>query len=291
MQSVRYINPIYNEVVIGDEPPFIFHKISGIGPMDAEIIASDPTDLDGAIFNNLVLPAREITITMHIEGKNRADMYANKMRLSALLSPEHNKNGILGRFEYTNDYGTWWIPAAVKRGPQGNTRMDDFLVGEQLVWYCPNPYWRGTKYNRARMAYLGGGLRFPLRLGEMRFGSYTYQTSLYNFGDRPSHAEINITGPAVQPEIIKVSTGEFIRLRENKELFDGDVLQIDTTPGRIRAAISKADGTKENAIGYIHPKSDYFTLRPGENVMKYASQDDSQTTLIDLATLPWFGGV
>lgn len=290
MQSVRFINPKLAEVEISENPPFLFESISGIGEMAVQLITSEPANLDGTSFSGLYLPPREITVIMHVYGATRANMYENKMLLSTILSTEHYKDGALGRLEYTNDFGSWWIPAAVKSGPEGKSRAGNYLVSEPLVFYCPNPYWRGFTYNRARMAYLGGGMRFPLRL-PMRFGSHAYKASLFNFGNRPSHLELSITGPAIAPEIQKISTGEYIRLREDKELSADDILYIDTTPGRISVTIQHAAGTTENAIGYIDLSSEFFLMSPGENPLTFVSADDSQTSMINMATLPWFGGV
>ncbi|MGE5494620.1 MAG: phage distal tail protein [Burkholderiales bacterium] len=291
MQNVWYINPKFKELVISNNPPFLLEKISGIGHEDAQLMTSDPAELDGTSFNGLYFGPREITVTMHIKGNTRAQMYENKMKLQALLNPALNRDGALGRLEYTNDYGSWWIPAVVKRGPQGLNRVANYFKSEQIVFYCPNPYFRGFTYNRAKMAYLGGGLRFPVRFGAVRFGAHSYKASIYNFGDSPSHLELDIIGPAVRPEIVKLSTGEFIRLRQEKELFEGDILHIDTTPGKPRVTIQRADGEVEDAIGYIDLSSQFFLLEPGENQQQYLSADDSQTTIIIMATLPWFGGL
>ncbi len=290
-QSLRYINPKNAAVVFCDDPPFLFNKITGIGQMDAQLMTSEPAGLDGSAFNGLYISPREVTVTMHIEGNKRKGMYEEKMKLSAVMSPELHKNGALGRLEYTNDYGSWWIPAAVKRGPQGASRAGNFLINEQLVFYCPSPYWRGFSYNRVRMAYLGGGLRFPVRFGTVKFGAHAYKASLFNLGNQPSPLEISITGPAVAPRITKASTGEYILLREDKALIEGDILYINTTPGDVAVTIKHANGQSEEAIGYINLSSKLFLLDPGENVLQYGSADDTQTSVINMATQPWFGGV
>ena len=219
-------------------------------------------------------------------------MYAKKAALMAALAQWMYRDGALGRFEHSYDGGTtWvWIPAIVKRGPQDPPRFGNFLKSEQLVFYCPSPYWRGKTYARAQMAYLGGGFKFPVRFGAVRFGARGYQTQIWNYGDSPSHLEAEIAGPAISPEIIKADTGEYIRLRDTMPLEEGDVLHIDTTPPSPRVTITRADGTTEDAIGYIDLTSTFFMLAPGENKLVYTSGDDSQTTQIRLATLPWFGG-
>lgn len=290
-QVTRFINPRGQSVTF-DGGPYVFEKVTGIGYGDVNIIKSSPAGADGETFGGSDIGAREITQTISIEGTTRADMYAKKAALMAVLAQWMYQDGALGRFEHSYDGGkTWaWIPAMVKRGPQDPPRLGDFLKSEQLVFYCPSPYWRGETYARAQMAYLGGGMRFPLRLGAVRFGSRGYKASIWNSGDSPSHLEAEITGPALSPTIIKASTGEYIRLRDKKPLYEGDVLRIDTTPPSPRVTITRIDGTTEDAIGYIDLTSTFFMLLPGENQLQYASDDDSQATQIRLATLPWWGG-
>lgn len=274
-----------------DRGPYVFEKISGHGAADVQIIKFDPAGVNGTSFGGLYVEEREITMIISIKGATRQQMYENKQSLISILSPLLSEKGALGRFEYTNDVGTWWIPAAVKRGPQGLLRAGNYLKSEQIVFHCPNPFWRGTTYDRAQMAYLGGGMRFPLRLGQVRFGSRGYQTSIWSRGNSPSPLEVEIRGPAIQPEIVKVSSGEYIRLRQTKPLYEDDVLRIDTTPGLPSVTIQRAGGEIEDAIGYIDLTSTFFLLDPGENRLRYVSGDDSQTTQVYLATLPWFGGV
>jgi hypothetical protein len=290
MQRSKFINP-RGRAVVFDAAPYIFEKISGIGEADAHMMTSDPAGVHGKSFGGVYTDDREITQTISIGGATRKKMYENKLALMAVLSPSLYESGVLGRFEYTNDFGTWWIPAAVKRGPQGTARVGNYLKSEQLVFYCPDPFFRGLVKERVTMGYQGGGLRWPVRFDAVRFGSRGYKASIWSRGNRPSAMEVEITGPSTRPEIVKVKTGEYIRLRESKQLYEGDVLRIDTTPGRPGVTIQRSGGEIEDAIGYIDLSSTLFMLDPGENLLEYISGDDSQTCTINVDTLPWFGGV
>lgn len=288
MQSVRYINPNGEEAVIKNEPPFIFDSISGNGVGDVQPVTSEPVDLDGEPLEDLYIGPREVTVKFSVYGKTPYDLYANRQKLLALLNPVLNKHGTLGRLEYTNDLGTVWIPASVKKGPSEFTKTRQYFTSLSYVFYCPSPFWRGTTYNRVRLAYLGGGMKFPLQMGAIKFGSRGYQDSLWNLGDSPSALEIDITGPATQPEIVKVKTGEYIRVK--RQLEEGDILHIDTTPGSPSVTIQRAIGLIEKAIGYLDLTSDLFQCDPGENVLQFISGDDGQTCMVTAATLPWYGG-
>lgn len=289
MQSVRYINPQNKEAVFSLTPPFIFEKISGTGQEDAQLMTSEPAGHDGKAFSGMYLSDREITVYIHIKGNSRQALYQNRQLLMNVLNPILHRDGALGRLEYANDHGAWWIPAAVKRGPQGTARAGNYHKSEQLVFYCPDPYWRGMTPEHASMAYLGGGMRFPIRFGAVRFGARGYKATIYNRGNCPAPLSVEITGPSAQPEIRKVRTGEYIRVK--RALYEGDVLQIDTTPGSRSVTIRRAGGTVETAMGYMDLTSTFFQLDPGENQLQYLSGDDSQTSVIVLTAYARYGGV
>lgn len=289
-QSVRYIDPRGRVFVAAEDPPYLFESISGTGAADAQQSTSEPADLDAEPLEDVIIKSRKVKVIFSVAGKTEKELYKKRQELFTLLDPYWNKGGVMGRLEYTNPNGMAWLPASVKQGPQDFDRVSDYFKSIQCVFFCPNSNWREDKYNRIRLAYKGGGMRFPLRLGALRFGLRGYRDTIYNFGDRPSHTEIEITGPATRPEITKARTGEYIRLREDKLLYEGDILRIDTTPGDPNITITRSNGLTEDAIGYLDLSSTLFLLDPGGNLLQYTSGDDGQTSMVTVATYPWWGG-
>ncbi len=293
-QSVTYINPRGNAAVFSTDPPYLFESIDGTGAGDVQQSTSEPAGLDGAPLDDVDIGPRQVTVKFHVYGATQKALFEKRRDILTLLDPYWHKGGALGRLEYTNENGTVWIPASVKTGPQKFDRVADYFKSEQVVFYCPDSNWRGNAYNRIRLAYLGGGMQFPLRMGAVRFGARGYQDAIYNLGNRPSHVEMEITGPATRPEVIKVRTGQYIRLRADKPLVEGDTMRIDTTPGTVPGkpslTITHSNGITEDAIGYLDLSSTLFRLDPGENLLQYVSGDDGQTSTVTVATLPWWGG-
>lgn len=249
MQAVRYINPAGAELFICFEPPYIFEKISGISAADVTMMLTDAAGQDGKSFHELRLADREITVSFHAEGTSPANMYELRQRAIALLSPALHRSGAEGRLIYSNDYGEWWIPCITKQGPRPDQRHGNFSRCT-VVWYCPDPYWRAMLPKIESLAYLDGGLEFPLELDtelNIQFGAKGYQNTLYNPGDSPSPVVVTITGPAAEPRITKRATGEYIRVR--RELLEGDILRIDTTPAKSSVIIYRASGGEESAFG------------------------------------------
>lgn len=289
-QQVRFVNPKYKEVVFNKTPPFIFERIIGTGAADVQLITHDPVGQHGKVFSGLYQLDREITVWVHIKGSTLTAMYENRAKLTRLLNPLDYAEGALGRLEYTNAYGTRWIPAAVKQGPQAFTKAGPYFKSIPLVFYCPDALWRSMRTEALTLGYLGGGLRFPLRLGALRFGRRGWLGNILNQGDSPSPMIIEITGPALRPEIRKVQTDEYVRLRQDKALYAGDILRIDTTPGNRRVTIQRAGGDTENAIGYVDQTTKWFQLDPGETVLRYYSGDDGQTSRVVVSTVGRYGG-
>lgn len=292
MQKIRYVNPQGKEVVLEKGPPFVLEKVTGTGTEDAVLITSEPAFVDGKSFHGLYIGDREITANVHIYGENRKVLYKNRQKLMALLSPGQSKEGKMGRLEYQNDYIKVWIPAIVKRGPQPSTRTGEYHTSIQIVFYCPDPLWRGMSQQAARIAYVDGGMNFPLSIDNekgVRFGARGYTGSIYNFGDSPAPVEVSISGPAVNPEVRKVTTGEYIRVK--RELFAGDILSINTDPHGMQVTINRASGSVEKAMGYLDATSTFLQLEPGENKLQYFSEDDSTASEIIVRAYDRYGGV
>lgn len=297
MQSVTFINGRYETIEINPHsPPFVFESISGIDAIDTSIIVQSPASMDGAIYQDLFLEDREITLNLHVYGRDREEMYQNKQELIRLLGSGYYKNGKKGRFFYENDYGRWWIPAIVKQGAkQIGKRIKNYLP-MQVVFYCPDPKFRASEVTIDRMAYIRGGFKFPLTIPAVnqenpgvRFGVRGYLITITNAGDQTAPLELEITGTALKPKITLKNTGEYIAV--NRTLAIGDKLTINTQPGEKKAMITRANGDIEDAMGYIDPLSTWFSLRPGDNVLEYTSGDDTTNASVIVQTWSRYGGV
>ena len=89
--------------------------------------------------------------------------------------------------------------------------------------------------------------------------------------------EIEFKGPAVNPTVSNLTTGEFIKV--NRELGEEDVLTISTAFGRKYVRVNG-----KNAFHYIDLNSVFWSLAPGENILSYQSNNDSIKTRV---TVKW----
>ena len=291
MQQIIYTNPLGKSVVFKRAPPYVFENLRGVSSVEAQPITTESAGQDGKTFHQLTLSDREISLTAHVEGINIPDMYRRRQELCAVMNSALHRNGSMGMIEYINDDGSYIIPAIVKLGPDPNDRKNRFNH-ISLRWYCPNPYFRSKDPVVVRLAYLGSGFKFPLVIPEdegVQFGLIGYHAAAILGGDSETPVEIRITGPAYNPKIINVLTGEFIRVK--RTLVFGDELNISTGKGEKRVKITRANGVVEDAFGYIDLASTFFQLSPGENPLEYETEDNTTKSTITITAYARFGGV
>lgn len=292
MQKVKYTNPKGQSVEIGCTQPFIFESITGVDSVGTQIVTSEFPGQHGKSSQQVTLSDREITVAFHVQGDGRADMYEERRMICAVSSSLVFVDGEpSGKLEYENESGKWWIPCLVKAGAKFDSRKGNYNHSK-IIFYCPEPFWRGYDTEIDYLAYLGGGLEFPLEIDAencVEFGARGYRNTMYNFGDSPAPVQISITGPATEPTIIKTGTGELIRLK--KPLAAGDTLTIDTEGQRFDIKILKPSGKVESPYGYLDLSSTPFALDPGANELEYQSGDDTETARVVVTCKPYFGGV
>lgn len=296
MQEVTYTNPRGQSVTITPKgPPFVFHKITGTGTVDTQIQSTTPAMQNGTVFQGLTRREREITVYTHVQGQTLEDMYAKRRELMSVCSPDANRNGALGTLTYENDAGKWWIPVYVKTGLRPVNRSSVFNMSMPIVFVAPDPDWRGMTENAVGLVYTDGGFEFPLTIDAttgVQFGGRSYAGRVASNGDIATPLRIEIIGPATVPGILKVATGEFIRMTDKLGgLGDDDKLYIDTDHSYLSVQISRNGGALESAFSYIDIESTPFQLDPGFTELEYFSDDDNPATKINLYYYDRFGGV
>ena len=294
MQRVKYTNPRGESVIFGLAPPFVFNHIRGTGAMEAEFLLSTPASIDGETIHDVRIKPRTITLTIHIEGGDREDLYTKRQQLMALLNPMQHKGGKLGKLEYANDRfpSGVWIPAVVKKGPSPAEQVVDFHPNLPIVFECPDPLWRSHQLTTQRVAYLDDGFEFPLEMDSnsgFQFGAIGHESDIYNEGDSPAPLILTIIGPAREPGLRLLPSGEFIRVK--RDLAVDDILTIDTTPGHRSATIVRANGSSESAMGYIDLATTWIQLQPGLNKAQFFAGDESRPGTISTSHYDRYGGV
>lgn len=100
------------------------------------------------------------------------------------------------------------------------------------------------------------------------------EVTVVNEGDEDTPMEIRFYGPAVQPYVVNLDTGEKIGVNQTLEV--GEYMDISTAYGKKSITITTLDqetgqAVTHNAFHYIQDGCVFPMLHPGENRLRYGS--------------------
>jgi len=214
-------------------------------------------------------------------------MYGLRRQLNRVLSPMLGP----GKLIYENSFGAFSLPAiCIKNGYLG--RIMDVQTLD-ISFECPQPFWESAEPSRVDLAYVDGGLEFPLGTPTL-FGMLKYRDIIQNDSDAPVPVAITIEGGAINPIIENVTTGEVIRLSQQLPLYDK--LYINTDPEKLNVLLLKLNpATNEydatNAFGFLTDDSTLWRLLPGVNIVTFKSDDENKMINIQIEFAKRFAGV
>ena len=289
MQRLKFINSRGAEAVFDDSGPYIFWKIDGLSLPEVLPIPTRAAGQDGYTLQELRLESRTVTLTGHIIGVGSRiySLYEERKRLNSVCNPLLGP----GRLVYSNDYGEWRIPAFCSAMPyEEKIRHAQTL---NVEFECPSPFWLSATQSVVSLAYVYGGMSFPIRTPN-RFGTLGYRAIISNDSDAETPLEFLIDGGSLNPVITNTTTGRFIKL--NKQLFAGDQLYINTDPEKLEVSHITTDPetnqrVKSKAYGYLTHDSELFSLIPGENRLTFKSDDENKKVKITITFYKRYVGV
>lgn len=285
---MTFINSRGHEAVFGSGAPYVFWKIQGIELPEVTPIATQAGGQSGYTLHDVLLESRTVRLTGHVHGTAGVrDMYALRQRLCTVCNPLLG----LGRLVYRNDVGAWQCPAFCVGNPYG-TKMGEFQTLE-VAFECPSPFWRSADPVQVGLAYVSGGLQFPIRTPGF-FGTLGYRAVVDNDGDVVTPLEFHIEGGSINPIVRNVTTGEHIRL--SRHLAHYDRLYVNTDPEKQEVSLVTVDpltnqDVRENAYGYLTDDSALFKLAPGKNELTFTSDDENKRVRIRVLFYKRYAGV
>ncbi|MET3507031.1 phage tail family protein [Halalkalibacter oceani] len=260
-------------VELGNTGPFILVELDGESATPNEVQLQKAPYQAGATKVGMVYEPRYLTIEGAIVSQNKQEIARLRRELQRALVADYD-------IELTYDHhgGTNQIVASVESAPYFPPKREGVFQHFMVNLVCPEPFWLDPYVSGEQMAYLMGGLKFPLVL-PTQFAHRGYQRVFENVGDVPTPVEIEFKGPAINPTVSNLTTGEYMAV--GRELGEHDILYVDTTFGKKRVEIRRADGTVENAMHYITDLNvAFFQLELGENLLEYSSNNDSTLTRV-----------
>lgn len=277
MQRLKFVNSRGYEIVFDNFPPFIFWKIDGLSIPPLETIFTQASTQNGYTLHDILLNARVVHATCHVHGVDGKKMMFEKRReLNYVCNPGLD----LGTLIYTNDYGAWQIPAFCRENPYAGKIQSVQTL--DISFECPQPFLMSADPIQFYLAYIEGGLEFPLET-PTEFGLFGYRVDINNNGDANTPIEMYIDGGSLNPIIKNETTGEFIKLAKQLNFYDR--LYINTDPENLTVSLITIDPETNqevttNAYGYLTDDSVLFKLIPGENAITFHSDDDNEKVRI-----------
>ena len=278
MGKLIFTNSRGFSVELGDESPFILTKIEGLGAVNAAIQTQKSPFQDGETYIDNLLEPRSISIEIMILADDTEEMMENRRKLLQVFNPKLGEGKLI--YEYGNIKRE--IKAISELAPVFPDAGDfkDTMQPGLIQLYCPNPFWLDTFIESEEMADWVGGLRFPLQLPMMFAGRSSRQhTVIHNAGDVDTPIVFEFLGPATNPVVTKVDTGEYIKV--NREIAVNEKLIITTEFGNKKVILENIE-TKErvNAFGWIDLGSTFFQLEPGNNLISYSADSGQETARV-----------
>ncbi len=255
------------ETRLDSAPFYVLDEISGhlLPTFDRrEIRTSAYTHLLGIGVN-----ARDLSLPLLI----RASSLENVMRLCARYWNPLNGDGTL---VYVSDSGERrQLACRYTGGLEGSASYNRGWMKAVLRLRALNPFWQATD-SETYQVQLSEPVPFfqpqffPLHISS---GVLNGNLVIQNSGDLDSFPVFTVTGPAT-----------YLKVNRNNEVFfefpnltmnTGDVLVIDTRPGRYSAIING-----ENAFQLLSSNSKLFSFVPGENVVTIAANGVSAASKV-----------
>ena len=264
MEKFTYLNSIGKQIEIAYGGNYLLDTYDGLTA--AEVIPATVRgyNQNGYTLSSTNLGARTITLHFYIFGDTMEQFYQNRAALSQVFNPLCG-NGLL---TYENDYTKKSIYAVVSVPPTIENRMGNLQqCAVELTAY--NPFWFDSTENAMRMADFQGGLKFPLKSAYYTFASRGDAGRITNYGDVATPVRIEFRGPAENPDIILVNTGEFIKV--NTTIAQGEKLIITTDYGNKSVIKEDTSGSRTSAYHLITRDSTFFSLPLGENKLTFKS--------------------
>jgi len=178
-------------------------------------------------------------------------------------------------------------PAAFAFTEQNLTAPPSFTVS----LLCPSPYWRDVNTFAKNMAGVIGFFAFPLAIPPaglaLSYREFRQEAVITNAGIRAVGLHVIFRaerGPVADPVLHNLTDGTFIRLHLTMQ--QGDILTVCTVPGAKRVELNGA-----NVITSIDRGSSFFSLAPGDTILKYDAAENVHNLDVYPRFTPEYAGI
>ena len=287
MEKLTFINSRGQSVELGDNAPYILTKLEGMGAITTNIQSQKAPYQDGETFIDAVLEPRTPYAEVMILAENEAEMGYRRRRLTEILNPKLGP----GKLRYENGEIKVEVEAVIELGPVFPDAGDfkDKMQPAMINFYCPEPFLKQINDTINEMRAVVGGFEFPLEITySFRFEESGENLIVKNTGDVSVPVLIEFNGPALNPRVDNLTTGEFVRV--NREIPDGGKLIISTEFGNKKVVLVTDDG-EVNSMHWLDLESTFWQLVPGDNLLSYSADSGKEAAVVRIIHRNRFVGV
>lgn len=258
-------------------------SVTGLNSPPAAISTSVVPTFDGERFNSARLEARNIVISLVING----DAEANRMALNKVILPKRYI-----KIYYQNKSLNLYIEGYVESFEYNV--FEDNKIHAQASIICPDPYWKDAGESEAILTPVVDLFEFPfaipaegIALSELLIVT---GAGITNQGTIQAGLIITIEASreVLNPYITNATTGEKMLL--NTELTKGEVATISTTRGS-KYIRKYSGGTITNILNDLDDSSQWISLAIGENKFTYGADYGAENMTVKIQYRNLYGGV
>lgn len=292
INTLTVINYLGEQLTIKLANPFdvgmAITEITGLGPVNANIITTDNATMDGAVYNSSRLSYRNIVITLKLLGTD--------VNGQSIEATRHNV------YKYFPIKKPLWLifesdkRSAMIQGYVESNEPEIFSDWEttQISIICPDPYFKALNGMITNFSGVEPLFQFSTDLNdeptfELGRQYLNEDIDIYYTGEVDAGININIYfDDHVNPiTIYNVETNEKILIDTNKiesrygTLVLGDKIIISTSRGNKKAVLIR-ENTTYNIINCLDKELTWFQLHKGDNIFAYSVEGGQEGGLYDL---------
>ena len=270
IEILTYENERGEALVFSHVSVFCPQRIEGIADIHNTIYSINSMGQDGDTFVANRIESRDIIISGYIRERDPVKMRELRRQLARVLNPQLAANLTYRFGDFTRE-----ITCRTLNSPVISRQAGGIYQAFTVTLSCLNPFWRDALDTRNDVAAWAGSLAFPVSIPASGMALGYRQPSLivnvYNQGDVAAGMRIEISAieTVVNPKILNVNTGEFVRFLVS--LVEGDLLTVSTGYADKWASLEH-NGATDDALKLLDIDSTFMKLAPGDNLIRYDAE-------------------
>lgn len=281
MEKLIFTNSNGVSLDIGNQAPYILKSIKGLDGLEVEVQAKKAPFQRGKSFIGVNVNERLISLNIAILSSSEVEKFTLREEISRVFNPFLGEGAL--KYVYGNQEKE--IKVTVSAAPVFSSDIEDTgeILDAMLHLYAADPFLMDVFETSKVMAAWIGGLKFPLKL-PMTFSRQGSTITINNDGDVETPVYIEFFGPATNPKIENITTGEYIRIK--KDLLEGQTLVLNTDFNNKAVTIEGI-----NSFHYIDLNSVFWQLIPGKNIIKYSADAGQEQARVKISYKNKYVGV